>query len=134
MKRDLELLREIVARAEAAEIGDVVRSDGFPGRRGQDVAAHMLLLKEAGLVDAAFTHVRGFPVPPVGEVYRLTHQGHDFLDAARDEDVWERLRTELARGRHLPLSVVFKLLLTYSEQQLGLADPGPETARRNEPD
>ena len=65
-----------------AEIGDVVRSNSFPGRRGQDVAAPMLLLKEASLADAAFTHVRGSHVPPVGEVYRLTHRGHDFLDAA----------------------------------------------------
>lgn len=44
---------------------------------------HLLLLRDQGFVEA-----RG----KGGDVYRLTSQGYDFLEAIRDEGIWKKTR------------------------------------------
>lgn len=41
------------------------------------------------------------------ELYRLTREGHDFLDSIRDETVWRRTKTKLAEvGGNAPLAII----------------------------
>lgn len=75
MKRDMDLIRQIVLAKQAAD-GPLTGLDGV----AQEVfGEHVLLLKEAGLVDAAAQLVQH--KVPRAIVFRLTWAGHDFAQS-----------------------------------------------------
>ena len=104
MKRDLELCRKILLIVEA--------DDQSPfAIRGFDRATlneHVRLLAEAGLIE----------VTDLGDLEgddfrceRLTWAGHDFLSSARNESVWQQVRSDLKKkAADVPFSVLSELL------------------------
>jgi hypothetical protein len=50
-----------------------------------------MLLHEAGLVEAMDLGVGWKPV-------RLTYSGHEFLDAARNDSIWEKAKTAVVES------------------------------------
>ena len=90
MKRDMDLIRAILlAVEEQADADDrELRIDGAPA--DEVLAYHFLLLDDAGLIESR-------PMGNVGyyrllEPKRLTWAGHEFLDAARNDDLWEQAK------------------------------------------
>jgi hypothetical protein len=91
MERDLNLIRDILLKVEAAQ-GPLK----FPD---PDEMYQVDLLIEAGMVTGKpknttmFLTAEGYPPqPPIIEacIFRLTWEGHDFLDAARDPGLWQK--------------------------------------------
>ena len=85
MKRDLDLIRSILLRveqSEGAENYDRMEED-------KKVIYQVELLKEAGFIDVR-SHSDGH------FVRRLTWRGHDFLDAVRDDTVWNRTKEKIS--------------------------------------
>lgn len=119
MKRDMELIRRLVLDLEKTPPGahPVFNTEEFP----QDsVNYHKYLLVEASLAEGVPTEGLGNS-PPSAFLTRLTWEGHDFADAARNESVWN---TTIASVRGKVGSVTFELfkqLLTATAKgQLGL--------------
>lgn len=83
MKRDLDFCREILLHVEGLSAG-LVRLDeeNFPERDPDEIDYHVRLLVDAGLLDG----------PGNGTVQGLTWKGHEFLDAARDDTMWNRAK------------------------------------------
>ena len=92
MKRDMDLARKILK---------IVEDDSNPNRftsltpleeegyNCEQIAYHVRLLAEAGLVEAIDTStLQGMSY----EVRNLTWQGHDFLDASRDDTIWKKAK------------------------------------------
>lgn len=92
MKRDMELVRLILLEVEKADdayvdIEDFV-TDDYPL---QLVGYHVELMEAHGLIDANLVKAMGGVVVR-GNVKALTWDGHDYLDAIRDERVWSRTK------------------------------------------
>jgi len=108
MKRDMELIRRIPLQLEAD-------TELFPTtvlklqRHSQaEIGYHMLLLFDAGLVEGHSAGSKGDPYGYMAE--RLTWDGHDFLNLARNDSVWKKAMSGLAEKG---LDVTIDILTTY---------------------
>ena len=103
MKRDMELIRLQLMQVEGEEPGP-----DLSAYTEEQQVYHMALLIEAGLVDGDVTNnADGFPVTTTA--IRLTWNGHEFLDAARNETSWHKTTKKI---KSEGLSVGFELLKT----------------------
>lgn len=121
MKRDLELVRLILMRAEEAD-DFTLRSSGFvaEGYDEKIVARHFQLLEEAGLVEANLLCAEAQGALE-GQLERLTWAGHEFLDATRNETVWSRTKELVkAKGGGASFEVVKALATQASLTYFGL--------------
>ena len=88
MKRDMDLVREILLKVEATA-PDVLGATVEIDRRSKaEVCGHVELLVDAGLVDARIAARQQHFV-----IFRMTWAGHEFLDSARNESIWRRAKT-----------------------------------------
>jgi len=92
VKRDVDLIRQIILQAEQAN--EKINAGAKFKVKGYDdilVAKHIELFVEADLLKARLTRTDTDGV--VGAyVERLTWDGHEFLDAARNENVWNKAK------------------------------------------
>jgi hypothetical protein len=109
VKRDLDLIRKIMFEIEAdPKLDGQLKRVMIPDYSTDEISCHIGLLEEAGLIHA---------VTLSGDDRRehyatgLTWQGHEFLDAIRDDTFWQRAKAKLANmaGATLPL-VLEKLI------------------------
>lgn len=110
MKRDFDLVREILIAVEARE-GDPRKTMPveIPGRSQDEISYHVKLLWDEGLLDAVdFSHSTAFVIEP----QRLTWRGHEFLDAARNDTVWNKVKEIVKqKGGSIPFDVLQTLLV-----------------------
>jgi Hypothetical protein (DUF2513) len=90
MKRDMDLVRTLLQRIEAEEPLYNPGEDAVAGKY------HLRLLADAGLVEAKFMPGPNGEIKAVFDI-RMTWQGHDFLDAARDETIWNKAKTHVLK-------------------------------------
>lgn len=90
MQRSWDIIRELPTKVEECTLpAEMVRLSTFPKDRAPEVAYHMALLIEAGLVKGqVFQTLSREPKDFMAQ--RLTWEGHEFLDSIRSETVWER--------------------------------------------
>lgn len=92
MKRDLDLVRDILLIAEGADgsIDDGVFSDVCSDVR--KLAFHIELMASRGLIVAnvKWDGLTGIPIST--EVDSVTWEGYDYLDAIRSPRVWKRAK------------------------------------------
>lgn len=118
MKRDMNLLRELLLKIEEKEPEEFLTDAGLdlPGRPAAAVQYHVGLLQDAGLIKTAGR------ADDMGRVVieRLTAAGHDFLDAARDQGRWKKALAAAATAKGVTIEVMKQLLTSLLKQQLGL--------------
>jgi len=114
MKRDMNLIRLLLLRAEGEEEVD------FASYTEEQRIYHSALLVEAGLVDGAIrTDAQGYPNGVA--TIRLTWKGHEFLDAARNDSVWQKATGAVrSKGLSLTFDVLKELLTATIRGQVGL--------------
>ncbi len=114
MKRDMDLLREILLQVETREPKQSLEVK-IEGRDRQEIVGHVRLLQEAGFVEATFTG------GPTAIVHRLTWDGHEFLDAVHDSTVWAMVKKKLKKvGGFATVDVIKTLGIAVIKDQLGL--------------
>ncbi len=117
MKRDMELARLILMRMEEQEKYYDDISCEFEGYSEEQVHYHIMLLNEAGLLVAIdASSMQGICWMP----QRLTWQGHEFLDSARDNTIWNKAKEMMAKTGGFAFEVAKPLLISLLKQQLGL--------------
>jgi hypothetical protein len=97
MKRNWELIKRILEGIEGLELGDVLRAGDVEGFCPEEVSCHMLLLKEAGLIEAV-CRGEGPGKKPECVAWRLTWQGYELLDVLRSKSLWKRLKEYLGKA------------------------------------
>jgi len=126
MKRDNDLIRAILLEIESWPPGGPARQIGpgrasphrprinfkIEGRQDNEVAEHLLIMRDAGLVD----------LPDIfrdsdGKIYeisvqRMTNAGHDFLAASHDSKVWQKVKE---KAGSLALDSFTDLLKSYAK-------------------
>jgi hypothetical protein len=121
MKRDIELMRDLLLCIEAA--------DGFDGARQIQPVVGMLTVRKDNysqaaylltqLVEAGFID-RNKSTMPMPTISRLTWHGHEFLDIIRDPDVWAQLKARMVTVSSVSIELLGKLAQAEVGARLGL--------------
>lgn len=89
MKRDMDLVRSLLVEIEKLPFDGSFHDVSVPGRSEEEISYHILLMKEAGLIEATdLSSMDGVCWKPV----RLTNDGHEFLEAARNDNLWSNAK------------------------------------------
>lgn len=94
MKRDDDLVRAFLLAIEASEGPVSLDRLDVPGAGRDEVVYHLKLLDDAGFIQARFLY--GDDTTLNVFVSRLTWDGHEFLDAVRDDGVWDSAKSQVA--------------------------------------
>lgn len=101
MKRNWDTIRTILMAIEALPTEDSeFYSNSLVEADPEATAYHMRLLLEAKLIIGGCCDAIG---PPFCHASRLTWAGHEFLDAIKNESVWQKLKAS-ARSKGIELS------------------------------
>jgi Hypothetical protein (DUF2513) len=120
MKRDMELIRELMLAIESRDGSNdsYLEIDGYD--RSQ-IDYHLGLLLEANLIIPENTRNFGSR-SPIPMIKRLSWEGHEFLDNARNESVWKAaMKTIGDKGGSTAFGVLTQLLASAARHQLGLS-------------
>ncbi|KWA05641.1 hypothetical protein WL26_23915 [Burkholderia cepacia] len=121
MKRDMDLIRELMLKLEALPMrpggivhitpnAEEVQVDGYDV---EQIGYHLSLIKEAGLVDTAGMR------PMVGIGFRqLSWAGHDFLDSVRSPDVWDKTKQAATAAGGFTVELLVFAAKTYLEGKI----------------
>ena len=114
MKRDMELIRQILLAVEERESRNEDLS--IEGYTEDQVGYHCYLIVDAGL--AIGTKVSGSDAKcRKYVVYDLTWAGHDFLDAAREPERWKKAQGIFNKMGGVTLDVAKSVLTNLMTQQ-----------------
>ena len=111
MKRDMDLIRQILVNTEARDFAGDEPPEPYQAQTMEE-AYQIALMNDAGLVLADCTTEAGTPVSAT--IYRLTWAGHDFLDAARDDTIWKKAKDSILKPG---ISWTFSILIEWLKQE-----------------
>lgn len=120
MKRDLDLIRELLVQFEELPLNSFLNASKIelPGWGSDQIIYHCILMDEAGLIvgkDAS--HMQGKHIL----VVRLTAAGHDYLDAVRDNTVWNKVKKQAAdQGLSISIDMAKALAMMTIRQMFGV--------------
>lgn len=126
MKRDLDLVREILLWMEAQSEGRNCNTWAFdiPERTQKEIGYHAYLMHQAGLI-IAYDGTYQSDDTPNWIPLMLTWDGHEFIDAAKDSGIWEKAKKNIIGPA---ASVSFTLLLEWlkdeGKRRLGISEAG----------
>lgn len=108
MKRNWDIVREILLRLESSETANtVLNARDLKGYDEQEVGYNMRLLDEAGYIKARVRDSStGDGLIVMALAMRLTNPGHDLLDTIRSESVWVKVK-EHFKGRGVEMTFDF---------------------------
>ncbi|NLF00833.1 MAG: DUF2513 domain-containing protein [Anaerolineales bacterium] len=116
MKRDMDLVRRILLAVEESQDPTVSYLE-LDGWSRAEIGYHMELLVEAGYLLGTVTHSKNGPAHYY--VQRLTWDGHEFLDLARNQTVWKEAKTSfMEKGAGLSLDVLKAVLVEFTKRLL----------------
>ena len=120
MKRDWDVIREILQKAEELEPNKYLELENFSSDTAYEVSYNIRLLYDAGLIDAEDVSTNG-DGPDEFFVFRLTWNGHEFLDSIRSDSVWKKTKDKIVeKGGVMTFDVVKAVALGFVKSSLGL--------------
>ncbi len=90
MKRDMDLVRKILLEIEEAPFSGGWLDFDLEGYDESELSYHTMLLDEAGLIEAIDLSSMN---TVIWKPKHLTWEGHEFLEASRDESRWKKALT-----------------------------------------
>ncbi|SCY27705.1 DUF2513 domain-containing protein [Nitrosospira sp. Nsp13] len=117
MKRDFDLIREILLHVEASPANVRPYRVQFPESDQDTIDEHVELLIESGLLEGNPRHRAGAPLYVDMEVMvaRLTWDGHDFLSSIQDDTIWRKAKATILMPS---ASFTFGLLVEWLKIQI----------------
>ena len=113
MRRNMELIKVILQKLEDKETMDGdIGAKAFPNYPPDDINYHIAILYNAGLIEGREIK-HGLITKWVAN--RLTWQGHDFLDAAKNETIWNKAKEVVKeKGGIFSLEILKKILAKFA--------------------
>ena len=113
MVRDMDLCREIMRQIADSRTLDAPVKVAVEGRSDDEITYQLHILRQAGLIEAIdLTTLGGMAHRPL----RLTWDGNEFLDATRDDTIWNRAKAGFGKAGG---ALTFDLLLAACKAQIG---------------
>jgi hypothetical protein len=117
VRRDMDLVRKIALALADHEHGFAPDDFAVEGYSAEAVDYHVYLMADGGLLDAE--QVKGFGDPSPRVLPKsLTWVGQDFADAARNEGVWNKAKTLIAKAGSSAFPVWVKVLTELGIRQV----------------
>lgn len=127
MKRDIDLIRRIMAHIETLQPGHFASANSFTEYLGLAkeydkaiIFEHIELLIEENFIKGK-VHRNHDDVIDAVYITGLTWKGHDFIDAAKDDTIWKKAKDKILKAG---ISFTFDILLSYlkdeAKKKLGL--------------
>ncbi len=120
MKRNMDLIRDILLNIESRPPGELVRTVGYDSEKysEDELKGHLRLIDQAGLVDGNLKfHTSGTLIA----IYGLSNEGHDLLDAIRGDRVWERTKERVQEvGGSVTIETLKAIATAVAASMLGL--------------
>ena len=118
MIRDWDLIRKILLQLEEHKNGPVTTAPVIENYTSDEIAYALTIMNDAKFFVATETKRPGSKYPGIMPT-RLTWEGHDFLDAARDEDRWNKAKKIITEmGGNVPFDVLNTILLSLMMAQI----------------
>lgn len=90
MKRNMDLIRDILLEIEAQPAGKLIEEISLPGDYStEEIVGHLRLIEQAELIDG---HLDFFAEGTAIAIDGLSNKGHDLLDSIRGEAVWAKTK------------------------------------------
>lgn len=118
MKRDMDLIRAILLACEVDEHGFAPRIE-IEGYTQEQIGYHAVLLGEAGLAKVNNVTTMGSPSPRA-QIVSLTWEGHEFLDSARDNQIWNLAKDSINKLGGASIQVWVIVLTGLIKKHLGI--------------
>jgi Hypothetical protein (DUF2513) len=118
MKRDMDIVRKILALVEDQPAGDPV--NGMPtigDASPATIAEHVQIMTDAGLLTGQVigSSEQGYGVL----IFGLTWKGHDFLESIRNDTIWNKIRTKIkSAGAGMTIEIIKELATSYIRETL----------------
>ena len=115
MRRDVDLIRKILFAIEEDDwIYTGVKISGY---EESQVYYHLVIMSDANLISI---RVYNPDYPPEEDIkaVRLTWEGHEFLEAIRDDKRWEKVKTEMSKGRGFVFDVAKSIAIDFLEEEI----------------
>jgi len=119
MERDMELVRKILVLVAEEPSSMAPRLIAPEGYTSEQVAYHVQIMADAGLVVGEAVTSRGRAVQ--ANIQRLTWAGHEFLDAARVPSRWKAAKQLVTAAGSVSFQVLAALLTDLARKEVGLA-------------
>ncbi|GEO43270.1 hypothetical protein SAE02_74180 [Skermanella aerolata] len=122
MKRDMDLVRKLLFYFEDKQSFSVDQNVTIDGYSEDEIAYHLVLIAQAGFIDfepqrSSSNPDRIYKVYPFG----LTWKGHEFLENAKDENLWNKSKEKvLGVTGGLSADVLGSLIKYYAKEKLGI--------------
>ncbi len=118
MERDMDLIRLMLLKIEAHEHGFAPEIE-IPGYTQEQIGYHAVLLGEAGLAEVHdITCMESDS--PTAMVSRLTWAGHEFLDSARENTIWNQAKDKIGKIGGASLPIWLAVLTELIKKSIGL--------------
>lgn len=111
MKINPDCFRDILIAIESLPFDHNALGLDVPGYSEEEIYYHLQLLDDAGFVVLQYFSTSDNPLGFYVE--RLTYQGHEFLEASRDNDAWSHVKTVFRKSGTFVLSIAQALLIDY---------------------
>jgi Hypothetical protein (DUF2513) len=119
MKRDLELIRQLMLAIELKDTRFGAESIEIDGYDSSQINYHLELMIEAKLVDGIVISQTFNRFAIIIE--KLSWEGCNFLDDARNESVWQKtMEIVKDKGGSVSVGVLIQLLASVAKQLVGL--------------
>lgn len=110
MTRDMDLVRLILIEIEKHPHVSTWMDLSIDRFSEDEVSYHVKILSQAGLIDAK--QMSNAPKDPIWIPISLTWEGHEFLDAARDDTRWNKVKSiAKEKGGTMAFEVIKSLLI-----------------------
>lgn len=121
MKRDLDLCRDLMLAFEAMPVGRPVNMLDFGTEHDPvTVLEHIrLLIDDAHLLEGYSRPIPDNANGGMFQVRNITWAGHDFIDSARSEGVWNKTKARLKKAGSWTFSLLLDVLKDEAQRQLG---------------
>lgn len=120
MKRDMDLVREILLEIEKSYVSTAIRDLHIDGYDMETIAYHCKILHEVGFISDYKAQYADNKLYSFG-VGSLTWEGNDYLNKVRDNTVWQKTK-DVIKDKGLPL--VFDTIKTISTAFITAAAEG----------
>jgi len=113
MKLDMDLVRDLLLQIESLKPYEgflIIEKDKLID------AEHIELLIEANLIKGSVKLL--YPRIPDIKVFRLTWEGHQFLETIRDDKVWRNTKSTLSKAGSFTLDLIQKVAVDIITKQI----------------
>lgn len=93
MKRNMDLVREILLQVEASGAGKVIKLN-IADHEEEEIGLHVELMIRNGLIEGRAVPSSDGPAHRILTYWikSMTWEGHDFLEAARNDTIWKKAK------------------------------------------